>query len=102
MPLRDHALIVLDHACTSHSFAKMRSLSVLTVALSTLASRIAATCTSYGYDFVNGGGPYCMNSTSTAYFAFGTEFFGELWSAILKRHQADGKQVVKQAMSRAL
>ncbi|OQV00756.1 hypothetical protein CLAIMM_06215 isoform 1 [Cladophialophora immunda] len=41
-----------------------------------LAGKSAADCLSYGYDFVNLGGPYCINTTSTAYFSFGTEFFG--------------------------
>ncbi|OAL32197.1 hypothetical protein AYO20_07965 [Fonsecaea nubica] len=41
-----------------------------------LAGKSAAECLSYGYDFVNLGGPYCVNTTSTAYFSFGTEFFG--------------------------
>ncbi|EXJ72717.1 uncharacterized protein A1O5_03864 [Cladophialophora psammophila CBS 110553] len=45
-------------------------------ALLALAGRSAADCLSYGYDFVNQGGPYCINTTSTAYFSFGTEFFG--------------------------
>ena len=48
----------------------------LALALASLAGQSAADCLSYGYDFVDGGGPYCMNTTSTAYFTFGTEFFG--------------------------
>ncbi|KAL2415570.1 hypothetical protein ABEF95_014231 [Exophiala dermatitidis] len=41
-----------------------------------LAGRSAADCLSYGYDFIDGGGPYCVNTTSTDYFSFGTEFNG--------------------------
>jgi hypothetical protein len=99
---RDDAPTVFDHGRTSYAFAKMPSLSVVTVALFTLASRVAATCTSYGYDFVNGGGPYCINTTSTAYFAFGTEFFGQSSHVILTRHQAEDYQGVKLATFRAL
>jgi hypothetical protein len=56
--------------------ARMHSLSALALAVVSLAGQSAADCLSYGYDFVDGGGPYCMNTTSTAYFTFGTEFFG--------------------------
>ncbi|KIY00523.1 uncharacterized protein Z520_04208 [Fonsecaea multimorphosa CBS 102226] len=48
----------------------------LVTGLLALAGKSAAECDSYGYDFVNNGGPYCIHTTSTAYFSFGTEFFG--------------------------
>ncbi|EXJ64010.1 hypothetical protein A1O7_00345 [Cladophialophora yegresii CBS 114405] len=54
----------------------MYSSSAYVVALLALSGRSAADCLSYGYDFVDGGGPYCINTTSTSYFTFGTEFFG--------------------------
>ncbi|OAP58358.1 hypothetical protein AYL99_07448 [Fonsecaea erecta] len=54
----------------------MHFISCLVPVLLALAGKSAADCVSYGYDFVNNGGPYCINTTSTAYFAFGTEFFG--------------------------
>ncbi|KAJ9608272.1 hypothetical protein H2200_007260 [Cladophialophora chaetospira] len=54
----------------------MYSLWGLVVALLAIAGKSAADCESFGYDFVNGGGPYCINTTSTSYFTFGTEFFG--------------------------
>ncbi|KAI1623750.1 hypothetical protein EDD37DRAFT_438741 [Exophiala viscosa] len=41
-----------------------------------LAGQTLADCISFGYDFVDGGGPYCINTTSTDYFSFGTEFEG--------------------------
>jgi hypothetical protein len=56
----------------------MHSLPAIALALATLAGRSTADCVSYGYGFVDGGGPYCVNKTSTSYFAFGTDFFGEL------------------------
>lgn len=37
---------------------------------------IAADCRSTGTDYVDAGGPYCVNSTSTDFFSFGTEFEG--------------------------
>lgn len=46
------------------------------VALFALAGRTLADCESFGYDFVDGGGPYCINTTSSDYFSFGTEFEG--------------------------
>ena len=55
----------------------MVSASCFVLALVALAGRATADCLSYGYDFVDGGGPYCINTTSTAYFTFGTEFFGK-------------------------
>ncbi|EXJ94936.1 hypothetical protein A1O1_00054 [Capronia coronata CBS 617.96] len=41
-----------------------------------VAGQSAADCLSYGYDFVDGGGPYCINTTSPDFFSFGTEFYG--------------------------
>ncbi|EXJ89107.1 hypothetical protein A1O3_02171 [Capronia epimyces CBS 606.96] len=41
-----------------------------------LATQSAADCLSYGYDFVDGGGPYCINTTSPDFFSFGTLFYG--------------------------
>lgn len=55
----------------------MYALAGFGIVLFTLAGRSAADCLSYGYDFVDGGGPYCVNTTSTAWFTFGTEFFGK-------------------------
>ncbi|KIV81088.1 hypothetical protein PV11_08538 [Exophiala sideris] len=46
------------------------------LALFALAGQTLADCISFGYDFVDGGGPYCINTTSTDYFSFGTEFEG--------------------------
>ncbi|ETI27929.1 hypothetical protein G647_00378 [Cladophialophora carrionii CBS 160.54] len=54
----------------------MHSSAAFVFALLALSGRSAADCLSYGYDFVDGGGPYCINTTSTSYFTFGTEFFG--------------------------
>lgn len=42
-----------------------------------LAGRAIAECQSSGYDFVDGGGPYCINTTSNDWFSFGTVFRGD-------------------------
>jgi len=42
-----------------------------------LAGRAIAECQSSGYDFVDGGGPYCINTTSNDWFSFGTVFQGD-------------------------
>lgn len=42
-----------------------------------LAGRATAECQSSGYDFVDGGGPYCINTTSNEWFSFGTVFQGD-------------------------
>lgn len=42
-----------------------------------LAGQAIAECQSSGYDFVDGGGPYCINTTSNDWFSFGTVFRGD-------------------------
>ncbi|KAK5196471.1 hypothetical protein LTR99_005259 [Exophiala xenobiotica] len=36
----------------------------------------SADCVSYGVDYVDGGGPYCINTTSTDFFSFVSDFEG--------------------------
>lgn len=37
---------------------------------------VLADCESYGVDFVNDGGPYCIDTTSNKFFSFTTQFQG--------------------------
>jgi hypothetical protein len=46
--------------------------------LMNLASWASAECLSFGWDFVNGGGPYCIDTRSSEPFSFGTGFQGQL------------------------
>ncbi|KEF57809.1 uncharacterized protein A1O9_05729, partial [Exophiala aquamarina CBS 119918] len=54
----------------------MHSLILPLVLVVSLAGRAKSECQSFGYDFVDGGGPYCINTTSNDWFAFGTVFQG--------------------------
>lgn len=60
------------------SLARMHQITYGVYGLLALAGRSIADCLSYGVDFVDGGGPYCINTTSLDYFTFGTEFFGRM------------------------
>ncbi len=44
--------------------------------LLTLSRWTSADCYSYGVDYVDGGGPYCINTTSTDFFSFVSDFQG--------------------------
>lgn len=55
----------------------MHSLVLPLVLVVGLAGRAIAECQSSGYDFVDGGGPYCINTTSNDWFTFGTVFQGD-------------------------
>ena len=46
--------------------------------LLSLVSWASADCSSFGWDFVNGGGPYCVDTRSSEPFSFGSGFEG--WS----------------------
>jgi hypothetical protein len=70
----------------------MHSFPFFVLAILGLIGQSAADCESSGYDFVNGGGPYCINTTSTDYFSFGTEFEGNVpmsMAPIIPRPEAD-------------
>ena len=58
----------------------MRWLTYSSTTLLVYAFRVAADCQSWGYDFVHEGGPYCINTTDTDFFSFGTIFEGDQMS----------------------
>jgi hypothetical protein len=45
----------------------------------TLVSWASAECRSFGWDFVDKGGPYCVDTRSSEPFSFGSGFSGLSW-----------------------